>query len=143
MTRHDPTDAAHLRTGQYATGANLSARIALHTRFSTASVPFPWWLLERMAIPAGARVLELGCGTGAPLLHSAVRRFSVENGASQLARGFSAVQTEVLEGELRVTEVEPVIDYVRSTGAARSFKAADFERVAGAVREKIDTHGAF
>src|SRR5438105_6377725 len=65
MTRHDPTDAAHLRTGQYATGANLSARIALHTRFSTASVPFPRWLLERMAIPAGTRVLELGCGTGA------------------------------------------------------------------------------
>src|SRR5205814_6489803 len=37
---------------------------SLHRRFTTAEVPLPVWLFERMAIPADGRVLELGCGTG-------------------------------------------------------------------------------
>jgi ubiquinone/menaquinone biosynthesis C-methylase UbiE len=53
-----------LRTDQYATGANLSARIALHARFSTSPIRWHEWLFERMSIPPAARILELGCGTG-------------------------------------------------------------------------------
>ncbi len=48
---------------QYATEQNLNARIALHARFSTN--PYGWhrWVFDHlMAVPAHARILELGCG---------------------------------------------------------------------------------
>jgi ubiquinone/menaquinone biosynthesis C-methylase UbiE len=46
---------------QYATDDNLSARIALHTAFST-NPHWLEWLFDREAPGPGARVLELGCG---------------------------------------------------------------------------------
>ena len=47
---------------QYQTDANLTARIDLHRRFSAN--PYPWhrWVFDHLALPADARVLELGCG---------------------------------------------------------------------------------
>jgi SAM-dependent methyltransferase len=47
---------------QYATDANLRARIDLHQRFSTAKEDWHRWLFDRVAPPAGARILEVGCG---------------------------------------------------------------------------------
>jgi ubiquinone/menaquinone biosynthesis C-methylase UbiE len=47
---------------QYATDANLRARINLHQRFSTATEDWHRWLFDRVAPPAGARILEVGCG---------------------------------------------------------------------------------
>ena len=49
---------------QYVDGRNLNARFELQRRFSTK--PFGWtrWVFDQMALPSGARVLELGCGTG-------------------------------------------------------------------------------
>lgn len=47
---------------QYATDANLRARINLHQRFSTAKEDWHRWLFERVAPPPGARILEVGCG---------------------------------------------------------------------------------
>lgn len=47
---------------QYATDANLRARINLHQRFSTATENWHRWLFDRVAPPVGARVLEVGCG---------------------------------------------------------------------------------
>jgi SAM-dependent methyltransferase len=47
---------------QYATDANLRARITLHQRFSTAQEDWHRWLFDRVAPPAGARILEVGCG---------------------------------------------------------------------------------
>jgi ubiquinone/menaquinone biosynthesis C-methylase UbiE len=58
------SDPVYLRTQQYATGVNLSARIELHRRFTTSPVPWHKWLFERMSIPHAGRILELGCGTG-------------------------------------------------------------------------------
>ena len=49
---------------QYATGANLGARIDFHRRFSTAPVRWNEWLIQRMTIAPEARIVELGCGTG-------------------------------------------------------------------------------
>ncbi|HLY85011.1 MAG TPA: class I SAM-dependent methyltransferase [Gaiellaceae bacterium] len=47
---------------QYATDVNLRARIDLHQRFSTATQDWHRWLFDRVALPAGSRVLEAGCG---------------------------------------------------------------------------------
>lgn len=54
-----------LLTAQYRNGSNLDARIALHARFSTATTQFHDWLFDLIAAPPDARVLEIGCGTGA------------------------------------------------------------------------------
>jgi SAM-dependent methyltransferase len=57
-------DPEFLRQQQYATSANLDARIALHVLFSTN--PYGWfrWLFDQLSLPGGSRVLELGCGAG-------------------------------------------------------------------------------
>lgn len=47
---------------QYATDANLRARIDLHQRFSTAQEDWHRWLFDRVAPAPGARILEIGCG---------------------------------------------------------------------------------
>ncbi|MBI2213875.1 MAG: methyltransferase domain-containing protein [Acidobacteria bacterium] len=49
---------------QYATSANLAARIVLHELFSTNPYPFQRWVFDRLNLSAGQRVLEVACGTG-------------------------------------------------------------------------------
>lgn len=57
-------DTTFVKT-QYATNANLDARIALHQKFSAASEHFHDWLFKHVELPNDARVLEIGCGSGA------------------------------------------------------------------------------
>ena len=59
------TDSARLTTTQYRDASNLDARIALHQRFSTNPQDFHRWYFEGLAMPPQARILELGCGSGA------------------------------------------------------------------------------
>jgi len=49
---------------QYRSAENLRARIALHERFSTCSVPFPRWVFDGYDFGDDADVLEVGCGDG-------------------------------------------------------------------------------
>lgn len=58
-------DREFLLTSQYQNDANLNARIALHRRYSTNPYPFHRWLFEQIELVANARLLEVGCGTGA------------------------------------------------------------------------------
>src|SRR5690349_20481793 len=58
-----PNDDAMIR--QYATPANLSARISLHERFGSAEVPWQTWVFDQLELRPGERLLEVGCGTGA------------------------------------------------------------------------------
>jgi SAM-dependent methyltransferase len=60
----DGTDRAYLRTVQYADDARLSARARLHIRYRTAREPWFPWLVGLITWPAGARVLDAGCGPG-------------------------------------------------------------------------------
>ena len=50
---------------QYRQTGNLDKRMALHARFSLN--PYPWqrWIFDHLRLPEGARILELGAGTGA------------------------------------------------------------------------------
>lgn len=49
---------------QYATDANLRARIELHDRFSTSTLSYPRWVFDGYDFGPDADVLELGCGNG-------------------------------------------------------------------------------
>ncbi len=49
---------------QYRTADNLSARVALHQRFSTNPESWFSWVFDRLQIQAGQRVLEVGGGHG-------------------------------------------------------------------------------
>lgn len=64
MLESHTNDSAYLRH-QYATSANLDARIALHQKYSTASRHFHDWLFDHVTFSPNARVLEVGCGSGA------------------------------------------------------------------------------
>ena len=60
------TDQTYLRTDQYLDAGNLNARIAIHERFSTNPQGWYPWIWDILAeLPANAKVLELGCGSGA------------------------------------------------------------------------------
>src|SRR5258708_40234221 len=49
---------------QYATSANLAARIALHQRCSTNPYGLQRWVFDRLELVAREKVLEIACGTG-------------------------------------------------------------------------------
>jgi len=58
------TDQKLILQNQYKDVSNLNARIAIHLRFSTN--PYGWfeWVFDRMELPSGCRILEVGCGPG-------------------------------------------------------------------------------
>jgi SAM-dependent methyltransferase len=57
-------DQAYLKDDQYRDPSRLAARTSLHLRYGTATVPWFDWVQQTAAIPAGASVLEVGCGEG-------------------------------------------------------------------------------
>jgi SAM-dependent methyltransferase len=58
------TDRSHL-DHQYRDSFNLDARVALHQRFSMNPYGFYPWYLDQLDVPANARILEAGAGSGA------------------------------------------------------------------------------
>jgi ubiquinone/menaquinone biosynthesis C-methylase UbiE len=228
---------------QYATDVNLRARIDLHQRFSTSQEDWHRRLFDRVAPPAGARILEVGCGPAefwkrnldridpswevtlsdqsAGMIESArsvlgdgaeyavadvgelpfadesfdvlmahhmlyhvpdrprafaeIRRvlvpggkfhaatngaghldelgalydapfhehleaFGLETGPPQLAPFFADIEVERFEGELRVTEVEPVLAYIRSSFV---YDGTPLDEAAETVSAAITRDGAF
>jgi SAM-dependent methyltransferase len=57
-------DRRYLREEQYRDSGNLRARMGLHGRFSTNPQGWQAWVFDRIALPEGGRLLELGCGPG-------------------------------------------------------------------------------
>lgn len=58
------SDQRYLLEEQYVDDRNLRARVNIHERFGTNKQGWQRWVFERMRLPAGAEVLELGCGAG-------------------------------------------------------------------------------
>jgi len=57
-------DQEYLRTVQYGTPNRLNARTSLHTKYSTAEIPWFEWLRHQVDLAGEPQVLEVGCGTG-------------------------------------------------------------------------------
>ncbi|HET7034735.1 MAG TPA: class I SAM-dependent methyltransferase [Thermomicrobiaceae bacterium] len=58
----DGTDRRYLLDRQYRGGDNLATRMGLHERFSVNPLGWHRWVFEQLALPEGARILEIGCG---------------------------------------------------------------------------------
>jgi ubiquinone/menaquinone biosynthesis C-methylase UbiE len=99
---------------QYRNEANLTARINLHRRFSTSPVSWNRWVFDQVRLPEGARVLELGSGTG--VLWS-------EN-QDRLPAGLELVASDSSEGMLRAAREQ--LDGMRGV----EFRHMDAARIA-------------
>lgn len=66
MTNPWFTDPDALKSSQYATQTNLSARIYIHEKFSTSPIDYTEWIFDRMLedFPEDANIVEFGCGNG-------------------------------------------------------------------------------
>jgi len=64
MTSKWFTDPDKLKSSQYATEKNLSARIYVHKKYSTNPIDYPIWIFDRMLedFPQDATIIEFGCG---------------------------------------------------------------------------------
>jgi len=60
------TNPDALKSSQYATEKNLSARIRVHEQFSTNPIDYTKWIFDRMLedFPEKANIVEFGCGNG-------------------------------------------------------------------------------
>lgn len=58
------TDRTYLLDEQYRDATHLSARMALHQRFSTNPQGWQRWCFEQLDLPADTRIVEFGCGAG-------------------------------------------------------------------------------
>jgi ubiquinone/menaquinone biosynthesis C-methylase UbiE len=74
-----------------------------------------------------------------PFAHH-IEEFGLETGPAQLEPFFVDVRVERFENELLVTEVEPVLAYIRSSSV---FQGGDLDEVREAVQAAIARDGAF
>ena len=58
------TDPDSLRTDQYKDSSKLSARAALHQRYSTNQVGWHFWVFDQFNFPEDSKILEVGSGPG-------------------------------------------------------------------------------
>jgi SAM-dependent methyltransferase len=77
----------------------------------------------------------------APMVNVA-RRFGLTSGLAPLREVFEDVRVEVLGSELRVTEAEPVIDYVRSMSSTGGAADERFDAMKHFVEHEIQSRGA-
>ena len=64
MKNNDAINQTDIVKNQYQSSSNLNTRISIHDKYSTNKMGFSNWIYSNYEIPEGARILELGCGTG-------------------------------------------------------------------------------
>ena len=104
--------------------------------------------VRRVLVPGGAfhaatngagHLDELFALYDAPA-HEYLEAFGLETGPTQLAPFFTDIRVERFDGELRVTEVEPVLAYIRSSPA---YDGQPLDEAARVVSGAISHDGAF
>jgi ubiquinone/menaquinone biosynthesis C-methylase UbiE len=70
-------------------------------------------------------------------------RFGLGTGSARLAPWFAEVRRVDYEDSFRVTEAEPLLDYLLSTTVARSLEPADVAELRAEIAGRIDRDGAF
>ena len=96
---------------QYQTAANLNTRISIHDKYSTNKQPFGDWIVSHYEIAPGAKVLELGCGTG-----------SMWTGHLHLLRDSELILTDFSEGMLETAKHNVAADSV-------TFRQVDIQQI--------------
>jgi SAM-dependent methyltransferase len=70
------------------------------------------------------------------------QRFGLANGAAALRKVFSDVGCETVRGELRISEVEPVLDYFRSMNSTRLASPDTLSAIRARIEREIAGAGA-
>jgi len=118
------TTGPNLRSGQYGNGRNLAARIGLHERFSTNGYGWHCWVFDQLALPEGARILEVGCGNGALWLKNKDRlHASLDITLSDFSVGM------VRDARRNLARVPNEIRFVVADAQALPFRSAAFQCV--------------
>jgi len=111
---------------QYADADNLNARVRLHEEHDTADRDWWQWVFDRVDLPDGARVLELGCGPGYLWRDVADR---VPADASLLLTDFSRGMVTEARGTLAAAGIgnggADCVEADFATAAAESLPVAD------------------
>ncbi len=68
-------------------------------------------------------------------------RFGLETGYDQLKAVFESVEVRRYESAMRITEVQPVMDYFLSTSRLRALPAARIEAIRMELEREISAHG--
>jgi len=113
-------DPENLRHGQYATDANLSARLALHRGFSTNPQIWYHWLFEQLGLQRFERLLEIGCGNAS---------FWIEN-RDRLPGGLHSTLCDLSEGMLAKARLgldAPGFRFTQINAATLPFAAGSFD----------------
>lgn len=117
-------DPQYLRREQYADGANLGARIALHSRFSTNPQSWHGWLLAQIDPARFETVLDVGCGTGSLWVEEAL---SIPATLSPVLSDLSAGMLE--EASSRLAPRGERFRFVQCSAGQLPFESASFEAV--------------
>ena len=152
---------------QYATDSNLRARIELHERLPTrrstprsritcsftsrtvsGRLPRSHACFGRAEPSARRRSASTTCADCASSSRRARggqwertrERFSIEQVPEELAPFFVDVEIEPYEDSLEVTELEPLLDFVRSRGDVEEH---ELERLRRAAEEEMASRGSF
>ena len=111
---------------QYADADNLNARVRLHEEHDTADRDWWQWVFDRVDLPDGARVLELGCGPGY-LWRDVADRLPAD--ASILLTDFSRGMVTEARGTLAAAGIgnggADCVEADLATAAAESLPVAD------------------
>lgn len=120
------TDQQALRTQQYADSGNLSARAALHQRFSTNKTGWHIWVFDQFEFPAEAAILECGSGPGWLWKHNAER---IPAGWRITLSDFSAGMLDDARANLAETPRPDAFRYEVADVMALPFADAAFDAV--------------